>query len=85
MCSKYLIYEKNRLKVYREPRFSNDLICACETLEDAEEMVLTLTEDYEYRCFCENCQYFNVKDSLTLLKIVPKFSWDKYTIKQIGC
>ena len=55
MCSKYLIYEKNRLKVYREPRFSNDLICACETLEDAEEMVLTLTEDYEYRCFCENC------------------------------
>lgn len=85
MCGKYLIYEKNRLKAYREPRFSNDLICACETLEDAEEMVLALTEDYEYRCFCENCQYFSVKDSLTLLKIVPKFSWDKYTIKQIGC
>jgi len=81
MC-KYAIYEKNRLKVYRDERYSYDIVCFCDSLEDAQDMVLSLTEDFLYKTFCEHCQLFSVKDSITLMKMIPKYGWDKYTIKE---
>lgn len=79
---KYAIYEKNRLKVYRDERYSYDPVCFCNSLEDAQDIVLSLTEDFIYKTFCEHCQFFSIKDSIILMKINPKYGWDKYTIEE---
>ena len=83
MC-KYLIYEKNRLKVYRDERYSNDLICSCDTLGEAQELILSLTEENAYRCYYEQCQYVNPEDAIWLMQHAPKYGWDKYSIKRVG-
>ena len=85
MCGSYLIYERNRLKVYRDERYSKDLIAACKTLEEAQEMVLSLTEENAYRCFCEQCQYVNPEDAVWLLRHAPTYGWDKYIIEPVKC
>ena len=79
---KYAIYEKNRLKVYRNEQYSYDIVCLCDSLKDAQDIVLSLTEDFLYKTFCEHCQLFSIKDSIALMKINPKYGWDKYTIEE---
>lgn len=81
MC-KYAIYEKNRLKVYRNEKYSYDIVCLCDSLKDAQDIVLSLTEDFLYKTFCEHCQLFSIKDSIALMKINPKYGWDKYIIEE---
>lgn len=81
MC-KYAIYEKNRLKAYRNEQYSYDIVCLCDSLKDAQDIVLSLTEDFLYKTFCEHCQLFSIKDSIALMKINPKYGLDKYIIEE---
>ena len=83
MCSKYAVYEKNRLKVYRDDVYTKDIVCFCDTLEEAQDLVLAFTEANTYRCFCEQCQYISPEDAVILMKMAPKYGWDKYTIQEV--
>lgn len=79
----YFVCERNKLKAYRDEVYVEDPIYCCETLEDAQDLVLAFTEDYIYTAFIRECNNCGLDTALWLFQHSPKYGWDKYSIKPV--
>ena len=70
--TEYAIYEDEKLL----------FICDNESL--AQEMVLTLTDEYVYNTFYRECNNCDIELALWLFKNAPKYGWNKYSIKPVN-
>ena len=70
MCNGYAIYDKDKFLNF------------CLNEADAQEMVLTLTEEYIYNSFLREVNNCGLDIALWIFQNAQKYGWDKFYYKK---